>query len=105
MHPLAFYPYESIGCKFLHTEAAKCRYDDCKNSLCQFSHSVIDVVPENDLEDDDADFTPNENQCHLCRKQLLSKDDLINHVKTKHEAYFQGMLDVAASMTNFDEAE
>ena len=63
------------------------------------------MVPENALEDDDADFTPNENQCHLCRKQLLSKDDLINHVKTKHEAYFQGMLDVAASMTNFDEAE
>ena len=99
-------PYESIGCKFLHTKSAECRYVDCKNSLCQFSHSkVTEVEPESDFEDSDADFNPNENQCHICRKQLLSKDDLLNHMKNQHEAYFQGMMDVAASMTNFDEAD
>ena len=96
--------YESIGCKFLHTKSAKCRYVDCKNSLCQFSHSkVIEVDPKSEFEDSDTDVNPNENQCHICRKQLLSKNDPLNHAKNQHEAYYQGMLDVAASITNFDD--
>ena len=45
-----------------------------------------------DMEDEDQDETLqlNENQCHLCRVQLLTKDDL----------YFRGMMDVAAKMSS-----
>ena len=58
---------------------------------------VVDV--ESDFEDS---FTPAENQCHLCREKLQSNDDLIYHVKTMHEVYYQGMLEAAANLSSYD---
>jgi hypothetical protein len=46
--------------------------------------------------DADDDFPINENQCHLCKKQLLNRDELWHHVEKVHEDYFQGMLEYAA---------
>ena len=45
-----------------------------------------------DMADEDQEETLqlNENQGHLCRIQLLTKDDL----------YFRGMMDVAAKMSS-----
>ena len=55
-----------------------------------------------DMEDEDQEETLqlNENQCHLCRIQLLTKNDLYNHVEVNHEVYFRGMMDVAAKMSS-----
>ena len=93
-------PFDDIGCKFLHESSGKCRFDICLNKLCQFEHHE-DVELEIDNEDHDETFRPNENQCHICRQQLQSKDDLYYHVEAAHEEYFQGMLEVTASRSNF----
>ena len=88
-----------IGCKFLHLESDECRFDNCKNQLCQFLHTE---VSEDNLECDeecsDNSYELNENQSHLCRKQLMTKDEHIDHVRTEHVVYYQRMLDVAAGM-------
>ena len=119
-------PYEAIGCKFLHVRSEICSLDECQDLLCPLTHQNVrnDEEVANDMEyedqepvggqdgdaedvyihestdgkDDDAedDFTPNENQCHLCKKQLSSKDELWDHVEKVHEDYFQGMLEYAA---------
>ena len=34
------------------------------------------------------------NQCLLCREQMKSKDDLINHVQSHHEVYFLGIMEL-----------
>ena len=31
-------PFEEIGCKLLHIRSERCKFQDCKNNLCQFSH-------------------------------------------------------------------
>ena len=78
-------PNEEIGCKFLHAKSSKCRFDECRNLLCPFSHEDED---ENNLdideEDHDKELELKENQCHLCRKQFQSKDDQIEHVSKEH---------------------
>ena len=51
--------------------------------------SEIEDVDETDVESED------ENQCHLCRMQHGTRDDLWEHVESSHEKYFQGMLEVA----------
>ena len=41
--------------------------------------------------------TLDKNVCNLCNLKLLSRDDLWEHVETKHEEYFKGILEVAAA--------
>lgn len=62
--------------------------------------STEDVMNETDKSDDKELFSNCENQCHLCRKKLKSKDDLWDHVETEHGEYFYGMLEVAAYLSN-----
>ena len=115
-------PYEAIGCKFLHVQSEVCSLDECHDLLCPLTHQNVrnDEEVANDMEDEDQepvggqdgdaeaayidgkdgdaddDFPINENQCHLCKKQLLNRDELWDHVEKVHEDYFQGMLEYAA---------
>ena len=52
--------------------------------------NIINQHVESDSEDQDDNFQPEKNQCHICRKQLHSEDDFMDHVRDEH---FQGMLD------------
>ena len=70
-------PFNNIGCKFAH--------DD----------EVIEEPNENETTEDA--YTANKNQCHLCSIQLSSRDELMEHVETNHEEYFQGVMEVAAA--------
>ena len=98
-------PYEAIGCKFLHVQIQFCTIDDCQDLLCPLTHqNVINVEEAPNGEDEDKDKDKEEipeleeNQCHLCRIQLQTKDDLYNHVQENHEEYFLGMMEVATRM-------
>ena len=54
-------PFSDIGCKFVHND-------------------LDPADMEIDVEDE---YSLNENQCHLCREQLSSQDDLWNHVEVR----------------------
>ena len=96
-------PFENIGCKFLHLKSAECKFKECKNSLCQFAHTKeADDETESDHEDSENYLTPDEDQCHICRKQFQARDDLIDHVKRDHVVYYQGMLEAAANLSSSD---
>ena len=71
-------PFEKIGCKFLHTT----KVNDKPNDI--------------DTDTNETTYTLKENQCHLCNVVLQCRDDLMEHVETNHEEYFQGMMEVAA---------
>ena len=81
-----FCPYEDIGCKFSHVE---------------FEQEATEEDLESDIDAQVDDCPSRENQCHLCKLQLLDKDALFHHVERAHEAYFQGMLEVATNLKNF----
>ena len=70
-------PFDMIGCKFAHEDP---------------DGSDIETVEDED--------TLNENQCHLCRLQFSSRDDLMDHVEVDHADYFQGMKEYAAANRN-----
>jgi hypothetical protein len=70
-------PFERIGCKFAH--------DDPDGS---------------DIETVEEEETLNPNQCHLCRLQFSSRDDLMDHVESDHTDHFQGMKEYAAANRN-----
>ena len=74
-------PFDEIGCMFRHEDADQCRTRTCTRKLCQNKHELsneeeatIEDV-ESDSEDQDYNFQPEKNQCHICRKQLHSDDD------------------------------
>ena len=52
-------------------------------------------VQESGSEDKDDNIQPEKNQCHICRKQLHSEDDFMDHVRDEH---FQGMLEAVAGL-------
>ena len=68
-----FCPFDKVGCNFSHDEQ---------------------IVEE---EDDEDYYKLNENQCHLCKEQLTTKDELWEHVERNHVEYFQGKLEMAAA--------
>ena len=85
-------PFDDIGCKFAHSDH---EHDDIEN--------IEDDDNDNeqaDIESTDDDYSVGENQCHLCRLQLASKDDLMTHVEFSHEDYFEGVLEYAAANRN-----
>ena len=77
----------------VHTEEVKvCRYYK-RNQSCPFkpiglmfrheienANEIMDVGEENE----GNYFIPDENQCHICRKQCNWKDDIFNHVDREH---------------------
>ena len=44
------------------------------------ANEIMDVGEENE----GNYFIPDENQCHICRKQCNWKDDIFNHVDREH---------------------
>ena len=70
-------PYDEIGCKFSH-----------EHELTAHEPSTIGNIDDN-LDNDDEESNDSyefiENQCHLCKLQLLNRDDLYNHVETDHQ--------------------
>ena len=62
-------PFDRIGCKFDH-----------------------DNLEDSEIETSDEDNTVDQNQCHLCRLQLQSKDYLIDHIEAIHVDNFQGII-------------
>ena len=90
-----------------HEESGHCRTRNCTRNLCPNQHEAgnddgIEYV-ETDSEDKE-NFQSEENQCHICFKQLLGKDEFLDHVANEH---FQGMLDTASNMdlTDFQEKQ
>ena len=84
-----FCPFEKVGCMFDHS----CKATEPEN--------IEDIEEDGDDEDDedDHDYMPRENQCHLCKKQLTTRDELWEHVEQVHVEYFQGVLEVARANT------
>ena len=68
-------PFSDIGCKFVH------------------DHDQAD----DDIETIEDDYILDENQCHLCRLQLASRDEVMDHVEAEHKEYFQGVLEYTAA--------
>ena len=63
-----------------------------------FAHSnQTESVESSESDEDEQNETCNENQCHLCQEQLLSRDDLWDHVQANHREYYQGMLEFCAA--------
>ena len=60
-----------------------------------FSHDDEIIEDPEDIETDD-DYTLIENQCHLCKLELSSRNDLMDHVEWVHMDYYQGMMEVVA---------
>ena len=59
--------------------------------------NVEDVLEESVSDEESEDlFVHSENQCHLCRKRLNTKDELFEHVQKDHEEYYNGLMEVAA---------
>ena len=96
----------------VHSEEVKvCRYYKSNQSCpfepigCMFRHEIDNANSRDEImdvgeESEGNDFIPDENQCHICRKQCKCKDDLFNHVEREHVEYFNGMLEAAANLSN-----
>ena len=86
----------------VHTmQTRKCNYI-LNKQLCPFSDIGCKFVDDHDQADDDIetiedDYNLNENQCHLCRLQLSSRNEVMDHVEVEHKEYFQGVLEYAAT--------
>ena len=104
-------PFEDIGCVFLHEVAVICKFNPCLNKLCQYKHDEDRVTVGEDTEtryngdneqitgeanvDYDEEDSLNGNKCHLCMKQLNTKDALYHHMEVYHEDLYQGIMEVA----------
>ena len=94
-------PFSDIGCKFVHENEHEDEHGHEQED--EHEHEQED---ENEYEQDaeietiEDEYSLNENQCHLCKMQLTTKDDLMDHVEADHKDYFQGMLEYAAANRN-----
>ena len=79
---LIMHEEETSMCKFFANNQ-HCSYEQIG---CKFSEQSEKDNDDEDLEkvSDDDSYEFVENQCHLCKLQLLSRDDLYNHVETNH---------------------
>ena len=100
-------PFRSAGCMFKHERSGHCLIKNCSRKLCQFEHSdtileeeICDVDEEESNAEDEEYPELAANQCHLCRKHCESRDDNIEHVKNEHTEYYEGIVEMAASMKN-----
>ena len=76
-------PLYSIGCKFKH----KTPLPTC-NGNNDTSTDVIEVDEEDQDVDKESSETILENQCHLCMKELTSRDHLLLHFKSNHLQFY-----------------
>ena len=91
-------------------------FNPCLNKLCQYKHDedIITVGEDTETSDNgdneqitsegnvdyDEEDSLNGNKCHLCMKQLNTKDDLYNHMERYHEDFYQGIMEVAQLMSH-----
>ena len=90
-------PFEAIGCKFRHDDPQEIDATEDEDNEHHVESNIADATDEEDGVAED-DYTVNENQCHLCKKQLSTKDELWDHVECVHVEYFQEMVEMAAKM-------
>ena len=57
---------------------------------CPYVKAVIEDIVEV-VSDEDQEEPVVENQCHLCRIQLTTKDQFYYHIEVNHVEYFRGM--------------
>ena len=60
--------------------------------------NIDKATDDENVDDADDDYTFNENQCHLCKKQLSNKDELWDHVECTHHEYFPEMVEMTAKI-------
>ena len=84
-------PFSDIGCKFVHENEHEDEHEQ------EDEHEYKQDAEIETIEDE---YSLNENQCHLCKMQLTTKDDLMDQVEADHKDYFQGMLEYAAANRN-----
>jgi hypothetical protein len=53
-------------------------------------------------EERDETFNVDENQCHLCRIKMRSKDEVYYHVQENHKEYFRGMMEIVENRSCFN---
>ena len=116
-------PYEEIGCMFRHDQSIFCRTKDCTNLLCPFSHQIATNAEEDIVEDIAEDIAEEtvediveavsdedqeepvnvvENQCHICRIQLSTKDQFYYHIEVNHVEYFRGMMEIIGNRSSLN---
>ena len=86
---------------FKHERSGHCLIKNCSIKLCQFEEEEICDVEEEESNAEDEEYPElAANQCHLCRKDCESRDDNIEHVKNEHTEYYEGIVEISASMKN-----
>ena len=84
-------PFEDFGCKFLHAKSNKCRFDECRNLLCPFTHDD----EENMFKRASctlfwpgyrADITRHRAACRSCSKSAPSNPPLVFPDHSAHPA-------------------
>ena len=98
-------PFEKIGCMFSHDDFLhQTTIDDIEDFSEEGTEDIEDISEESGEDSDDYCVLV-ENQCHLCKKELNTKDELFDHVQAEHEEYYNGMLEIAANMSKNNFAE
>jgi hypothetical protein len=75
-----------------HTEDIVTVEEDTKSSDDPENDDQISMVNTED--------SLNGNKCHLCMKQMNTKDDLYDHMERYHEHFYYGIMEVAKSMSH-----
>ena len=61
----------------------------------KFKHDEENDDHLDDINTIEEEIYPNENQCHLCKLKLASRNDLMDHIEQNHEEYVQGVMEIA----------
>ena len=89
-------PFEEVGCAFAHNIVKEDNIEELQIDEPNVESQHDDN--EQDIEDIENDYEQLlENQCHLCKEVLSTKDELWYHVENNHVDYFLGMIEFAAS--------
>ena len=76
---------------FLHEMTEHCIFNPCQYKHVEEIVTVEDDThdgPMNDDQSESKEVSLNENTCHLCMKQLTTKDDLYDHTERNHDDFY-----------------
>ena len=62
--------------------------------VIQINTLIEDVGIESESEENQS-FLSMENQCHICKYVMKTKDELFYHVQSQHEVYVSGIMEAA----------
>ena len=66
----------------------------CFFILIQINTLIEDVNIEGESKENQS-FLSMENQCHICKYVMKTKDELFYHVQSQHEVYVSGFMEDA----------